>query len=236
MALIGDFLKALAQIGDRRFLGVLAMSLGLTVALLVAFAAGAGWVAGFLPARVDLPLVGEVALPISGLQGLAVGAVILGSSFLMIPVAAAFVSLFLERIADAVERRHYPNLPDTPGPGLFASALSALRFTAVVIGVNLVGLVVYLLAGPLAPLVFYAVNGYLLGREYFQLVAERHLNPREAEALRRRHWPGAWLAGTLMTIPLTVPVLNLIVPVLGVATFTHQVHRLRARDAGRGAR
>lgn len=229
MALIGDFLKALAQLGDRRFLGVLGMSLGLTLGLLVLFAAGAGWVAGFLPQTLHLPLLGEVGLPVAGLQGLAAGAVLFASSFLMIPVAAAFVNLFLDRIADAVERKHYPELADTPGAGILASALSALRFTAVVVAVNIAGLVVYLLSGPLAPFVFVAVNGYLLGREYFQLVAERHMQPREAEALRRRHWLRAWIAGTLMTVPLTVPVLNLIVPVLGVATFTHQVHRLRMR-------
>jgi len=229
MALISDFLKALAQMGDRRFLGVLATSLALTIALLIAFAAGAGWIAGFLPATIDLPLAGKVSLPVAGLQGLAAGAVLLGSTFLMVPVAAAFVNLFLERIADAVERKYYPEVADTPGTGLLASMLSALKFTAVVIGVNLVGLVVYLLAGPLAPFVFIAVNGYLLGREYFQLVAERHLAPREAEALRRRNWLSAWVAGTLMTVPLMIPVLNLIIPVLGVATFTHQVHRARAR-------
>jgi hypothetical protein len=29
-----------------------------------------------------------------------------------------------------------------------------------------------------------------------------------------------------MAVPLSVPVLNLVVPVIGVAVFTHQFHRL----------
>ena len=38
-----------------------------------------------------------------------------------------------------------------------------------------------------------------------------------------------WLAGTLMAAPLSIPLVNLLVPVLGVATFTHLFHRLAER-------
>jgi uncharacterized protein involved in cysteine biosynthesis len=79
---------------------------------------------------------------------------------------------------------------------------------------------------PAAPLVFWAVNGFLLGREYFQLVALRRLRPEAAAELRRRHAGRIWLAGTAMAVPLSVPVVNLLVPILGVAVFTHQVHRM----------
>ena len=75
------------------------------------------------------------------------------------------------------------------------------------------------------------MNGNLLGREYFVLVASRRIGRPAAKALRRSHWALIWTAGTLMAAPLTVPLLNLIIPVLGVASFTHLFHRL-ARDAG----
>ncbi len=83
---------------------------------------------------------------------------------------------------------------------------------------------------PLAPFVFWLVNGYLLGREYFALVATRRLPPEAAAALGRRQFWRLWLAGTAMVIPMSVPLLNLLVPVIGVAVFTHQFHRV-ARDA-----
>ena len=79
---------------------------------------------------------------------------------------------------------------------------------------------------PLAPFVFWLVNGFLLGREYFQLVAVRRMPVAEAAALRRRHAGRLWLAGVLMAVPLSVPVLNLVVPIVEVAVFTHQFHRL----------
>ena len=83
---------------------------------------------------------------------------------------------------------------------------------------------------PLAPFVFWLVNGFLLGREYFALVARRRLGPEAAAELGRRHAGRIWLAGTAMAVPLSVPVLNLVVPILGVAVFTHQFHRM-AGDA-----
>ena len=46
----------------------------------------------------------------------------------------------------------------------------------------------------------------------------------------RRHGPTIWIAGVLMALPLTVPILNLFVPILGAATFTHLYHRLAARS------
>jgi CysZ protein len=71
----------------------------------------------------------------------------------------------------------------------------------------------------------------LLGREYFTLVAQRRLPGPEVAALRRRNRLAIWAAGVLMAVPLTLPLANLVVPVLGAATFTHLFHRLAA--AGR---
>jgi uncharacterized protein involved in cysteine biosynthesis len=74
--------------------------------------------------------------------------------------------------------------------------------------------------------VFWAVNGWLLGREYFQLVAARRLGHRAATQLRKRHALQIWALGAVMAVPLSVPVVNLFVPVLGVAAYCHMYHRL----------
>jgi uncharacterized protein involved in cysteine biosynthesis len=49
--------------------------------------------------------------------------------------------------------------------------------------------------------------------------------------MRRRNLPAIWAAGVLMAVPLSLPLANLLVPVLGAASFTHLYHRLAA--AGR---
>lgn len=230
MSLIADFARALTQLGDPRFFGVLLRSLALTVAalagLFLAVMSGLGWL---LPDAMTLPWVGTVGFVDDLLSWTAIGLMLVLSVVLMVPVAAAVVGFFLDDIAAAVEARHYPGLPPATELGLGAQVADALRFFALVVAVNLGALVIYLLVPPFAPIVFWLVNGYLLGREYFQLVATRRLGAPGATALRRRHGLRIWLAGTAMAVPMSVPVVNLFVPILGVAVFTHQVQRLIAQ-------
>ncbi len=228
--IFSDFLKALGQIDDRRFRAVLLRSLGLTLLLLAGFVYGTSWLLSWLlPDQLSLPWIGEITFLDELGSGLGLGAGLILSVFLMIPVASVFIGFFLEEIAAAVEAKHFPTLPDAPRVPLVETLIDSLRFLAVVVIVNLLALILYLLFAPLAPLIFWAVNGLLLGREYFQLVALRRLGLKEANALRRKNFLGIWFAGTLMAIPLTIPVLGLVVPILGVATFTHQYHRLNLR-------
>ncbi|MEM8819994.1 MAG: EI24 domain-containing protein [Pseudomonadota bacterium] len=228
--LAGDFGRAIAQALDKRFLGVLLMSVGASLALLFGLAGVLGWLVSFLPETITLPLIGwEIDTPFTGLQGLAVLGVMLASVFLMIPVAVVFVNLLIERIVDAVEARWYGGPARGAGRGVGDQIGAALRMLVVVLLANLVLLFVAILAGPLAPVLFIAVNGYLLGREFFETVAQRMMRARDARALRRRHRVQVWIGGVMMTVPLVVPIMNLVVPVIGVAAFTHMVHRLAER-------
>jgi uncharacterized protein involved in cysteine biosynthesis len=230
--ILNDILKALGQINDRPFLGVLAAGLGLTIALLVGFyvlfVTVIGWI---VPDSFSLPWIGEITWVDNALTWASVPLMLLLSTFLMVPVASAFIGMFLETIAAAVERKHYPHLPEARPIGIFEGLVDALKFLVVLIAVNLVALVLYLLFPPLAPFIFWVVNGILLGREYAQLVALRRSDAKGAAAFRRRYRPKIFLAGILMAVPLTIPVLNLLVPIVGVATFTHLYHRLTGAAA-----
>lgn len=225
--MIGDALRAIGQIGDPRFRGVLLRGVGLSVALLLAFAIGLIWLARWaVGPEVTLPWIGTVTWLDEAAGFALIPFTLIASVFLMIPVASAFTGLFLDRIAQAVEERHYPGLPE-PRPQGWAEALrESVGFVALVLAVNVPALLVYVLAAPLAPFVFWAVNGFLLGREYAQLVAARRLPRDEAVAYRRRNAARIWGLGVLMAVPLSVPVVNLLVPVLGAAAFTHQFHRI----------
>jgi len=225
--ILSAFLAALGQLGDRRFVKVVVLGVGLSVLLLVAvtllLSELVGWIA---PDSLTLPWVG----PVGGLDRIAGWGAILVmaglSIFLMVPVAALFSGLFLEQVADAVEDRHYPALPPARPLSFYQNLIASVNFFGVLVAVNLVALVLYLMVGPFGPLLFWVVNGYLLGREYFQTVAYRRMDRRSAQALRRANAGTIWLAGALMAVPLSLPLVNLVVPVLGVATFTHIFHRL----------
>ncbi|GFE50592.1 membrane protein [Roseobacter cerasinus] len=224
---------ALGQMTDPRFRGVLLTGLGLTIALLIAASVGVVWlVGGLVGDTTSIWLIGEVTWVQDLVSWGSALVLLVLSVFLMIPVASAITSMFLETVAQAVEDKHYPHLPAaTPVP--FGDALrDTVNFLGVLIAANVLALVVYLILiatvalAPVAPVVFWALNGFLLGREYFTLAAARRVGRQEAKQLRARHSGTIWLAGTLMAIPLTIPILNLVIPILGAATFTHLFHLL----------
>lgn len=231
--IFSDFFKALAQLRDPRFRRVLWLGLGLTLLLLILMTTGlVGLAQWALPDQTLLPLIGEVNWVGDLVSLFTILLMLVLSVFLMVPVASAFTGFFLEDVADAVEDLHYPNLPPAPRTPIYEAFRDSINFFGVLVAVNIVALMLSIPMGPLAPVLFWAVNGYLLGREYFQMVAMRRLGRIGATKLRRQHRGKVWLAGTLMAIPLTVPIVNLLIPVLGAATFTHLYHRLAGSSVG----
>lgn len=228
--IFNDFLKALGQLGDGRFLRVILLGIALALALLFGvYALFLMAIQALTPDAVDIPWVGTVE-GLHSVLGWASLLFMLGLSiFLMVPVAGAFSGLFTDSVAEAVEARHYPWLPPAPGADNRSALIETLNLLGLILLVNVLGLVFLLpWTGPFYTVAFWGLNGLLLGREYFMSVALRRLPPGEAKALRKRNFGAIWLAGTLMSMPLVIPLVNLAVPVLGVATFTHLFHRLVA--------
>ena len=226
--ILASFLRALGQVGDRRFRRVLWLGILLTVALLIAFFAGFLWlVETFDPGSFVLPIIGEVTWVGDFLGWATLGVLIILSMFLMIPVASAITSLFLDDVAQAVEDRHYPHLPPVPRVPVMDGVIDTVNFLGLMIAGNVVALGVGAFVPPLLPVLFFGVNGWLLGREYFQIAAMRREGRAGARALRRAHAGRIWIAGCLMAVPLAVPILNLVIPVLGAATFTHIYHAVK---------
>lgn len=214
---------------DRRFRRVLFLGLALTVALLIA-AYGVvllliSWFAG---GTVTLPLIGEVRWLKDLLGWTSLAMMLMLSVFLMVPVASAITSFFLDDVAEAVEARHYPDLPPVPRLPWMDILRDTAGFLGLLIGANLLALILYIALPFAAFAIFWALNGFLLGREYFQLAAMRRYGRAGASALQRRYWLQIWAAGVLMAIPLSLPLLNLFIPILGAATFTHLAHALPA--------
>ncbi|MFK7744224.1 MAG: EI24 domain-containing protein [Roseobacter sp.] len=225
--ILSAFFAALGQMPDPRFRKVLLTGVGLTLALLIGASLGFVWLLGGLVGdEVHLPFIGEVTWlnDIVGWGAAFVLAVL--STFLMIPVASALTSMFLDTVAQAVEDEHFPKLGEAQKIPLTDALRDTFSFLGVLILANIFALVLYILLAPAAPLIFWGLNGFLLGREYFTLAAMRRVGRAQAKVLRARHMLKIWAAGFLMAIPLSIPLLNLVIPILGAATFTHLFHRL----------
>ena len=182
--ILSAFARALGQLGDRRFRAVLWRGLALTLGLLAGLTALLVWGVGALVGdTVALPLLGEVAWVDDVLSWAFLALMIALSVFLMVPVAAAFVSIFLEEVAGAVEARHYPALPPAGEVSLLDGLRDGASALGLLIGANAIALALTLVF-PIGGLpVFYAVNGLLLGREYFTVAAMRRVGRAEAARL-----------------------------------------------------
>lgn len=219
-----SFRRALAQLPDPAFRGVLAKSL--LISFVVFMLLGAGLWAGLLV----VPETGYAWLDwaIAALSSLGF---LLGMMLLFPAVMTAAIGLFLDDIADAVERRYYPGEARGRPLATLPAVWSALRFLGVVLVVNILLLPLYAILLFFPPLLYglsLLVNGYLVGREYFEAVAFRYQPHAEANLLRRRRRGDVWLCGVLIVLLLTIPLVNFLVPIVATAFMVHVYKRLRA--------
>lgn len=232
--ILQSWARAFRQIRDPAFRRVTLLGAALAVALLFALYALLLLTANlFTRGPVTLPMAGEVQGLGTLLSPSSILFLLVLSVFLMVPVASVFTGLFLDDVVDAVEAADYDHLAPAPRAGLWVTLTDTLRYIGVLLGVNLVGMAVFAASGGLGIVIFWALNGFLLAREYFNLVAMRRLSPESLVMLRGRWWWRSWGAGVVLAVLLTVPILNLFVPVLGVMAFTHLFHAMIAREAQR---
>jgi len=156
--------------------------------------------------------------------GLAIALALLGA-----PVTAAIAGLFLDDVADAVERMDYPADPHGAALPIGQALMQSLKFFGVVILGNIVALLLLLVPG-INIAAFFVVNGYLLGREFFEFAAMRYLPEAEAKALRRRHSLTVFLAGLLIAAFVSLPLLNFLAPLFAAAMMVHLFKMLCADD------
>jgi CysZ protein len=231
--ILSDFLKSVAQFDDPKFRRVLWRGMGLTIVLLIAACLLVNFgINQLLSSAWAANLIGDQ----SWLGALInVGGVLFTialSIWLMVPVTSAIIALFLDEVAQAVEARHYPHLPKQTATKLQDQILVGIRFLGILLLANIGALILSMIVPLLAPFVFWATNGYLMGREYFQMAAMRRMPRAQAQELFQRHQGSIWTAGILMAIPMSIPLVGLFIPILGAATFTHQFERLRALPSG----
>jgi CysZ protein len=223
--MLDNIARSFAQLGDPRIRAVLLKSAGLTVAIMAVLLGGV-WYG-----------IGQIHVSRQWLQWLIdlLGALaeILLAWVLFAVVASIVVSFFLDAVANAVEAKHYPGLGPARRQTLRELAVTGLRFAGVAILVNLLALPVYLFVPAINLLVFYGLNGYLLSREYFELVAFRRIAPLDARRLRLAHPAAVLIAGVLIAFLLTVPIVNFLAPVLATMLMVHLFHGFARPDAAR---
>jgi CysZ protein len=220
--------KALAQMFSPPFRSVLLKSAALALAVITVIAialyrlvvwlaaAGADWSETMLGSGAHTA-ISVLAWFLSVAAGLGV---IVGSIFLMPAVTALVGSLFVDEIALEVERTHYPADPVGTALPLTRAMVEGIKTALLAILVYLLALPFLLFAG-FGAIIFFLAAAYLLGREYFELVAMRHRPVLEAKALRKKRRGAVFVAGLFIAAFVSIPIVNLATPLLGMAFMVH---------------
>ncbi len=212
--------KAIMQMTDPAFRSVLLKSLLYSLLALIFTFVVIFQLTGLIP-QSDWDWINTIVGWLSG-----AGAFII--ALFIFPLSmAAVIGILLDDIADAVEAKHYPG--DTPARDipLWSSVWDALKFFAIIIGCNILALPLYLIPG-VNLVVYYVLNGYLLSREFFQQVAIRHHEMPTVNKLRKIGGTEIFLTGIAVAFCMTIPILNLIVPIIATATMVH-LYKTRAK-------
>jgi CysZ protein len=151
--------------------------------------------------------------------------IIVGAVFLMPAVTALVASIFVDEVADEVERVHYP--AERPGTALPLSRalIEGIRTALLAVLLYLLALPFFFFAG-VGVIVFFLVAAYLLGREYFLLAAMRFRSVEEARAFRKQHASTVFASGCVIAAFVSIPIVNLATPLFGTAFMVHLHKRL----------
>jgi CysZ protein len=225
--------KALSQILSPPMRSILWRSIGLALVLIVVLAiglqrllswfatSGEGWAEAMLGPSFQTPL-NILAWIVSIAAGFGV---VLGAVFLMPAITSLVASVFVDEVADHVERAHYPaERPGTALP-LGVAMTEGIKTASLTILVYLIALPFVFIAGA-GFIVFFIATAWLLGREYFELAAMRFRPPHEAKAMRKENAATVFTAGLIIAAFVSIPIVNLATPLFGMAFMVHMHKRL----------
>jgi len=231
--MIDAAIKALSQMLSPPLRSILWRSIGVALVLITVLAiglqrllswlatSGEGWAEAVLGPNFHTPL--EI---LTWIISIAAGlGVVFGGIMLMPAVTSLVASLFVDDVAEHVEREYYP--AERPGVALpFAVAMrEGVKAAALTILIYLIALPFVFLAGA-GFLIFFVATAWLLGREYFELAAMRFRSPAEAKAMRRDHAATVFTAGLVIAAFVSIPIVNLATPMFGMAFMVHMHKRM----------
>lgn len=219
--------QAFQEVFSPPFRAVMVKSVGFTIALLAGLIVAVQWSFTHFVTWPDW-----IETAIQWLGGLALVA---ASIFLIAPVTSLIAGLYLDDIAAKVEQANFPNDPPGRELPIVKSVWLAINFFVVVLLVNLVALLLLLVPG-VNLIAFYAGNGYLLGREYFELAAMRHVSAAEAKRIRKANRLTVLICGFVIAALASVPILNLLTPLFATGFMVRMWKRIAAKSGYRVAR
>jgi CysZ protein len=212
--MLGAFFRAVAALAEPPMRRVVVLSLGLAVLTFAVLWLGVAEIL-YHTSLFDWR-------PLNWLVDLLGGLAVMILSWLLFPaIVTLIMGFYLERVAAAVEALDYPGRGPPRYQPVGEVLAVMLRLTGLTIVLNLLALPIYLLIPGINLVLFFVLNGYLLGRGYFEVVALRRLDAGEARAMRKRFAGRIFSGGVVIAGLFALPLVNLVAPVIATAFMLH---------------
>jgi len=220
--MIQSLLKGISQLRDRSTKTVFLISVGFSVFTYIVLY-------GFINLALNHTVIFQVEWIESFADYLGHFAAIILAWLFFPATVSAMISLFLEKIASAVEAKHYPDLPPISNQPFFSSLLISGKFLILIVALN-IGLLFFFFTGPIYIVLYYLINGYLISREFFELITLRRLRADEVRELRKTFKYRLIFIGIIFVFLMKVPIVNFVVPIIITATMVHLVELWRVQN------
>lgn len=144
---------------------------------------------------------------------------------ILIPIILGF---FEDSLIRVTQKQYYSDQNLKLQDGSIAGDIKdEVKFSLKLLLVNLLILPVYLLLPFLNIILYYIVNGYLIGGRYLYIVAKMHLKKENANLFRKKHRFIICICGSILVLGTTLPVINLFVPFFTVIFMVHLFYKLK---------
>ena len=192
----------------------------------------------YLFALFAMPFIASAIAPMSITMGwlgfLAVLSFTLGLGFvfylLLAPLTAFIGSFFADEVIDIIEKEDYPNLAPGRAMSWQESFIFSLRFLSITVIANIFAFVLYFIP-PINFFSFYIINGYILGRTYFIINAQRFHSYQTARTLFNAPLGTIFTGGLLIAFVSSIPFLNLVAPLFAASFMAYIYKSIVALDA-----
>ncbi len=171
----------------------------------------------------DVPVIGSIlGWTVSILGGLATvyfaGPIISG----LMPLVAG---LLQDRMASAIECKHYPNLPTGNKLNFWTEIRHDIGFTLYSLLWNILLLIISLI--PFGIIYVIHKNAKLLGREFFESVGGRHIGKPAAKILVDNNRGAVYRNGLIIATLTYIPLVNLFVPFYATKLMVHLFQKIK---------
>lgn len=141
-------------------------------------------------------------------------------------ILTIIISFFQESIVKKTIGIYYPDQLPVKEQNNVTIFFRDIRFLLIALLLNCLALVVSWI--PLVNIVVYmGLNGFLLGREYFYIVSNLLFSDHDIVAFKEKNSAKLIFAGIIVFFLLTLPIINLIVPLISVVFMVHIIEKYK---------